>query len=65
MRKCDNCGKEIPLGKDFVEVRTHGFNLKIADFCKPECFEEYYAEKRYSLQREDQTRFLNVKEQEK
>jgi len=49
MRKCDNCGETIPQGADHIEVRVFGYDLKGADFCKPECFEEYYSEKRYVL----------------
>jgi hypothetical protein len=49
MRNCDNCGKEIPLGADHVRVRVSGFAFKGADFCKPECFEEYYSTRRYKL----------------
>lgn len=50
MRKCDNCGKELPFGSNHIQVRVVGFSVKGADFCKPECFEEYYSKKRYILQ---------------
>ena len=50
MRKCDNCGKEIRLGSDHIEVRVFGFDVKGADFCSPPCFEQYYAQSRYVLQ---------------
>ena len=49
MRKCDNCGREIPLGDDHIQVSVIGFDLKGADFCRPECFEMYYSKKRYVL----------------
>jgi len=49
MRRCNNCGKEIPSGSNYVEVRAWGFKVGHADFCKPECFEEYYSKQRYSL----------------
>lgn len=50
MRRCDNCGKELPIGSDFVEVRTFGFNYKGGDFCRPLCFEEYYSKREYQLE---------------
>jgi len=49
MRKCDNCGKEIPLGSDIIEVRVYGFQVKGGDFCSPICFEEFYSQTRYKL----------------
>lgn len=49
MRTCNNCKKPIPLGSNHIEVRVFGFPYEGADFCKPECFEQYYAEKRYAL----------------
>ena len=50
MRNCDNCGKELPPGSDFVEVRTLGFNYEGGDFCSPFCFEEYYSKRNYCLE---------------
>jgi len=61
MKLCKKCGKPIPEDSyegrlrcdyhcaDHIEVRVFGYDLKGADFCKPECFEEYYSEKRYVL----------------
>ena len=49
MRLCENCGKEIPIGAKHIEVRVYGWSLKGADFCSPECFEEYYSRTRYKL----------------
>jgi len=53
MRRCDNCGKEIPLGSKHVEVRVYGWKLKGGDFCCPECFEDFYDNTRYKLMREE------------
>ena len=49
MRTCDNCGKNLPLGSDVIEVRAIGFGIDMTVFCKPLCFEEYYSERRYKL----------------
>ena len=53
MRTCNNCGKKIPLGKRHVRVTAIGFDCENAEFCRPECFEEYYAKRRYVLQSEE------------
>jgi len=53
MRKCDNCGNDIPLGSNHIEVRIYGFKVKGGDFCKPTCFEKFYENKRYVLWREE------------
>jgi len=41
-RKCDRCGKDIPLGANQVRVRFVGYNYPDTDFCKPICFALYY-----------------------
>jgi ribosomal protein L24E len=50
MRKCDYCGKEIPLGSKIVEVRVFGYKFEENfDFCSPECFEYFFAYRRWKL----------------
>jgi ribosomal protein L24E len=50
MRKCDYCGKEIPLGSKIIEVRVFGYKFEgNFDFCSPECFEYFFAYHRYQL----------------
>jgi len=56
MRRCDNCGREIPVGANKIEVRVIGFQVKGADFCRPKCFEEFYSKTRYSLLEKERKR---------
>lgn len=49
MRKCDNCGKPIPLGGNYIEVRVIGYDLETLHFCCPFCFEEFFKVKRWKL----------------
>jgi ribosomal protein L24E len=50
MRKCDNCGKEIPLGSKIIEVKCFGYHFEgNFDFCSPICFEEFFSQNRYKL----------------
>jgi len=49
MRKCDNCGKEIPFGSDIIEVRVFGSTNNEWDFCSALCFEKFYSQTRYKL----------------
>ena len=49
MRKCDNCGKPIPLGEKHIEVRAFGYDFDNLDFCSPVCFEEFFTKTRWKL----------------
>jgi len=53
MRKCENCGKPIPLGEKHIEVRAFGYDIDFLDFCSPECFEEFFEKKRWKLAEEE------------
>lgn len=65
MRRCDNCGVEIPLGSNYIEVRAIGFKHGNADFCSPECFEEFYAQKRYKLWEDTELELFLKKEKKR
>jgi len=53
-RICDNCKKNIPFGKDCIEVRWIGvkemdalFKCSHLDFCCLKCLAEYWSNDRY------------------